>query len=59
MNTHLAKKELDEYENTYLGYFKAAVNNLEDYYERKKERIEATSVKRKRIHTKSDTSLDK
>lgn len=42
-----------EYENNYLGYFKYIVNNLDEYYERKKERIESKSTKRQRVNTET------
>lgn len=46
----------DEFETNYLAFFKANVDNLGDYYEKKKERIEGvTSTKRKRTTSKTDS----
>ncbi|CAF0977169.1 unnamed protein product [Brachionus calyciflorus] len=46
-----------EMEKNYQSYFKAIVNNMEDYYQRKQERIQSTSGKRKHTISKSESDL--
>lgn len=44
-----------EIQKNYSSYFKSIVNNLDDYYQRKQERIAATTGKRKHTNSKSES----
>lgn len=46
-----------EIEKNYQSYFKAIVNNMDDYYQRKQERISANSGKRKHTISKSESEV--
>jgi len=53
-NIQLKEDLRDEFEKEYLSFFKNIINNLDEYYERKQERIMSTNAKRvKSIETKT------
>lgn len=47
----------NDLEKNYQSFFKAIVNNMDDYFQRKQERINATVGKRK--HTCSNSEIEK
>lgn len=56
---NLALEVRNDLEKNYQSYYKAFVNNMDDYFQRKQERINATCGKRKHTFSNSEIEIEK